>query len=419
MQKNLTVRHLAQPGKSDQYPGHGDISYISHNKQLLNNVLLTARNQSFSKPVNYYVNELKTLMKTLFARPGAGICHDRVAEVYDRAVMVFIAIGNYRYAREICYSLIQIFLGWGKKSENNSLLKYVFQPWINLIRIDRLEGNFHAAHNKINALNMAEASILIMDDNQLLTRALCHVIRQDTETGQTISASIAIERVRAYLDAHHYHEIIHYIPSRAIVGVSKHQIIQQEGLMIALANTGKVSDALNVLGNVRSCPDRGVMRIFHLREFELLTTVAGKDVSHKEIINFFKMALNLFNANHVSVKDISSGLHAASIIKHTGYTEHAIKLAYECLAAAERNSDEILKAESLVLLYELVIEAEGKAIIEDIMIDLYFHTQYAQVRRVLLRSFADLGYVETREDVDEFDALYEYLLVVSNNVSIV
>ncbi len=419
MQQNLNIQTGFHIANIIRKSGYGDISYISNNNPLLSNHLLTAPRQSFSKPLTFYVNELKSLMKNLFTVPGAGTSPEQLADIYNKAVMIFIACGNHRFAREICYSMIQIFLGWSAKTENYHLLKHVFQPWISLIRIDRLEGNYHAAHNKINALNMIDCSTPMADDSKLLTRALRHLIKQDAEAGQMINTNVTIERIKAYLNACHYPEIIHNLPSRAMPGLRACHFVQVEALVIALANTGRVSDALIMLDSVRYCSDQTIMRIFQIRKFELMAAIAGKDISIKDINNFSRMALNMFNSNNVTANDITFALHTAFVINFAGYKDFATKLAYECVAAAERNHDQLLKAESLVLLYDMIIAADGRAIIEDIMIDLYFQTRYAGVRRLLLNCFADLGCVETAQDDDEINALYEYLLVMANNLTII
>jgi hypothetical protein len=228
-----------------------------------------------------------------------------------------------------------------------------------------------------------------------------------------------IERILAYLDARHYNEIIRAVPFNSIFGVSSHKMVQQEALAVALANTGKISDAMSVLANARSCSDRELLYIFHLREFELWIAISGRNAGAKELNTFYKMALNIFNDKQVNAHHIVCCLHAASVLQQALQIESAIKLAYQALAASERNNDEVLKAESLVMLHELVTAREVKEIIEDMMIELYIHTEYEQSRRKLLHRFPDLKHVEASRDADEIEALYEYLLVLSGNVNIV
>jgi hypothetical protein len=91
-------------------------------------------------------------------------------------------------------------------------------------------------------------------------------------------------------------------------------------------------------------------------------------------------------------------------------TEQTQKLLYFCLEAANRLGDELLIAECLVMLYELIADKNAKNILEDLMIKHYHHTQYVVARKKMLSCFQDLKYVENNSIHQEMLPLFEDLL---------
>jgi hypothetical protein len=97
-------------------------------------------------------------------------------------------------------------------------------------------------------------------------------------------------------------------------------------------------------------------------------------------------------------------------MKLLNMTQRICKLAYFCLASAIDLEDELLKAESLALLHGLVMRADARQVIEDMMIEHYYHTQYDQARKMMLNSFIDLQHVEKKNKNLTITVLYEDIL---------
>ena len=111
------------------------------------------------------------------------------------------------------------------------------------------------------------------------------------------------------------------------------------------------------------------------------------------------------------------GLHTAYVLKRASLVEEASKLSYFCLDAAVRLQDELLKAESLVMLYDLIDDYAGKQIVENLMIEHYHDTQYLAARHLMLSTFEGLKHVEYSEDKESITALYDDLLTFTRTKS--
>jgi hypothetical protein len=121
--------------------------------------------------------------------------------------------------------------------------------------------------------------------------------------------------------------------------------------------------------------------------------------------------MRLMKSNTITMSHIVYLLHAAHLLKMAKLTDAAIKLVNFCLDTSIKIGDEVLQADSLIMLYELLDEQGRKKIIEDSMITHYYNTQYVAVQKSMLQFFQDLKYVENKCHHDLMTPLFEDLLL--------
>jgi len=421
MQKNIKSYHWSASLYTNQLAHDRyryDMSNVMTHKAFLKNKLLSPQDNVVRKSLEWWLNELRSAIRDGYLQGSKLNDAATVAEIFNHATLVFISLGNFKYAREICYSQIQRFIEWGNNSNNHQLLKYVFQPWINLVRIDRLEGSIYDAFDKLNILIPEKKKEVTLNDNTQLTKILYTAINQDVDMNQTIMAQSVLERINLYLYTKQYIELIQFVEKRQCNVINSSMLFCQEASAVAYANLGNIKKAVDLLTYKKLNPDPIVERILLLRFCELQIIMSDSNGNNFHDLDYlYQLSLNIINSQHVNSNDIIFLLHTAQIMLALNGKDKTITLVYYCLEASSKIGDEVLEAESLVLLYELVLDPVAKQRVEDLMITHYFNTQYVEARKIMLSGCPDLKYVEKKSDSNEIIALYNDLLAFSPDIS--
>jgi len=379
-------------------------------KEILKNILLFSESRIINKPILPWANELIASLGDLMTQRDKRGNAASIAKIYNQAAHIFLALDDIRSARELCYSQIQLFIGWSQKSGNYALLKHIVEPWVNLSCMDRLEGNSGDAFNKLALLSIQDESP--MREGHPLKQLLRDIIKADENIHHFVKSACLLEPVKYYLIHKQYEALITFVEAKQETESMEYDLPLQEALIVSLANTGKMNRAFDLLNHCRSSYSRSASAVFVLRECEM-NVYLNKPV-FAELQALYKRAFRSFHLGYLNTAKILHAMHTAHVIHQAGLSEMAAKLGYCCVEAAERINDECLKAESLVLLYELIDQTEGRQIVEDLMIEHYFTTRYAAARKHMINVFPDLRHVESRrEEVDALPALFEELLMFS------
>lgn len=381
-------------------------------KIILHNKLLYPGKFFLHKPLTPWAIELMTAIQAIAASADKQKHAFKIAEIYQHAIEIFIAIGDMKSARELCYSQIQLFMTWGEKLKEDALIKYSFQPWMSLSRIDRLDGQFHEAIKKLNIV--CPANVTQLSPSPYASPLLHRLLHFDDEIKQTLNEYHLLETMCTYLASKQYLALNDFISAKKKETTIFYHPAVQEALAVVLANTGKIQDAFILLSHAKTYSDKAMIPIFRLRECEMRATLGDAQQASAELTILSKLALRLLKTTHVNKNDILFSLHVAAIFSQLALKEEAAKVAYYCLMAAEDTHDELLKAESLVMLYQLVQTTEAERLIEDLMIEHYFNTQYFVAKQQMLAYFVDLKHVESKYTQDAMCSLFEELLLFSH-----
>lgn len=412
MQKILKIEKQNYPFYMDyskQYKSRWDISNDIEQPEVLQNQLISLQSYWPNKSLTDWAGELKNSIEEVHYQPCKSKFSAHIAEIFDNAIRIFMALENYIYARELAYSQIQLFTNWSKKIGVTDLLKYVFNPWMQLIRINRLEGNIYDAFEKLNALNLAESKI-VMGENKFLTQSLYQSLQQDFIMLNEVQTQSVLERIKLCFESRQYAKLITYIEDRLTYFIDVPEIIIQEAKIIAYANVGKIHDALKIIMKNKSHPHRGKDMIFTLREYELQLAAGLSPYRSNTLDLIEEWACQLVKTPSLTINNIIFILQAVRVMKMAGEAEKCMPLIYSCLEAEIVKNDEVLKADCLICLYDLALDADKKKMVEDLMITHYFNTQYVSARKKMLHAFKDLKYVENKYNHDNMTSLFEDLL---------
>lgn len=370
-------------------------------KPLLCNKLISSQRYATNKSLTAWADEIKFLLNEIYCQGRKLKYATQLADVYNQAVRLFIALDNFKCARELCYTQIKTFVHWSVKSNFSQIKKYIFQPWINLIRMDRLDGNMYDAFNKLNAL---------ANKNQCAIASSYESLSQDCNMYRMIMTKSILERIKLCFATHQYNEMLEFIHNKKICITQSYSIFIQEACAVIYANTGKINEAFSILNHQKINIHPTAERVLRLRECEMRVHLARDASVIKDMECLYQLACQLLNSNLVNINDIIFAIHTGRVLQILARIENTQKLLYFCLEAANRLGDELLIAECLVMLYELVKDQKAKNIIENLMIKHYHHTQYVVARKKMLSCFSDLKYVETNSINQEMIPLFEDLL---------
>ncbi len=419
MQKKIKFNDIAQSMdlvQQDSYYFKRQVTNAFLQKQTLKNALLFPLNRIIRKPLIQGTKELRNSIRNICSRSSYLTSVKEIAAIFHEAITLFMCLNQFKYAREICYSQIHLFINWSNRVGEHRLLKHVFQPWIHLIQIDRMEGNYNDAFNKLNVLSKNNKSQILLNENKLWTKLLLHIFHQYDEVHDNLMMQSLFERIQLYFTTSNYAELIRFIETQQDEVKDSHKIMMLEAKVIALANTGRLEDALHLLEHAQSHTESIAKFIFALRECEVRMFLTKGQHLLTELRSLANAFLSFLHTDKNKSDSILIGLYVADVLVTTGMQEDAVKLVYFCLEASHQIEDELLKTDCLIKLYQLITEPEGKKIIENLMIEHYYHTQYTVARRKMLDCFHDLQYVENKYHQDDITPLFEDLLIFSSAI---
>jgi tetratricopeptide (TPR) repeat protein len=408
----LIVRsnHGLQHSRNDIYKL---IATDARPKDVIKNKMIHPEDRIVRRPLSGWASELASMLREIAAVRHKQKYAAKIAEIYNNSALIFLSLGDIKSARELCYSQIQLFITSSHVLKLVDHVKFVIQPWINLSRIDRLEGDLPAAIKKLELLNLHDKAEVVLGNSRVLSDSLKKALSADEEMNQIVKTCCLFEPIKAYMYEKKYHDMRQFIEIKQTSILRSHQAYLQEAMIVALVNTGRIKDAVDVLCQALVSSHPGVMHVFKLREAEIKGVVSPTNECDDDVEPLYKLSKRLLEAKYINVNDILFALHTVHVMVLHQRQQDAAKLAYFCLQAAYSLNDELLIAESLSVLFKLAERVEVRKVIENLMIEHYFKTQYVSAKEMMLKTFADLKYVECQNDMLSMTALYEELLAFS------
>lgn len=414
IQYSNTVHYSSAENIVDYKKYRYDLTRQKQISNALNTHLLHEEHGPIHKPLTPWarelVNEIQVVTRSLRRYQSV----QKIADIYSQAAFIFLAIGDFQSARDLCYSQIQLFINLSAKMHKNEYLKYVFKPWIGLISIDTAEGSYRDALAKLNILSSSHQHEPIFSENKLVTDKLVAMIHHQVDIRAMVIDAGILESIKIYLAANFYDDLLNFLSEYPKPVNKLLHSVMLEAEIVALANTGRIRAARQVLEQAKLDISPGYQHIFNLRDIELKSAFPSRIHTTSDINDIVAIANDSLQAKYICVNDVLYALRVASLLKFNDFLEESKKLYYYCLEAATSLSDERLKAESLLGLYEIIHDEQGKRLIENLMVEVYYKSQYEGVRTKLLHVFSDLHYVESKYDYSAMIILFEELMLFSS-----
>jgi hypothetical protein len=121
--------------------------------------LLTAFERPLRAPLPVIAEHLHALLNELPSPDDnpAAYC-DSLARCFNQASLLEVHFGRAALAYSLCFRELQWIASFARATGLHGLLVYGFQPWINLARLDRLQGRTDRARERLSALAHALAA---------------------------------------------------------------------------------------------------------------------------------------------------------------------------------------------------------------------------------------------------------------------
>lgn len=127
---------------------------ISQTEQLLsfNNKILHPEDKLARKPIISWVEDINTSLKAINTLKDLIEEAEKIALIYNQSTYIMAVVGDFKSAYRFCYAAISLFNNIFIQSGKAEYLFYSIQPWINLIRLDRMLMKKDDALNKLRLL---------------------------------------------------------------------------------------------------------------------------------------------------------------------------------------------------------------------------------------------------------------------------
>lgn len=316
-------------------------------------------------------------------------CHQQrasdkqVMRVYLEAASIMLDCHRYKEARDICYSLLQCLTSRYSSTHSETLLALQKVAWLQLVKIDRVEGNYLDAFQKIKIVKST------CDDNNLY--------------------DVFVESIKLRFSTSQFSAVSDEIECHSPHFIEAHQAVIAEALAISYIRQQASGQASHVLTLAESAATGIEKLILNWRLSEAIHQ--SRQAIRDPLMTMSTTMLVMLDSRNTPSQELNFALYLSQWLRLLGEDALACRLLYAVLKRADYTGDELLKAKSLARLYDIVNTAEAKRIIEDVMIHLYHHTHYLSARQIMLSVYEELKFVEVKNQPYYLDLLIDELVI--------
>lgn len=375
-------------------------------QNLILNNLLYPEDRIIRKDITLWLSELLNQADAVALQSHPENYFTQLATLFNLSALLFCFIGQLQRAKDLCKKQFDIF--YQLTQQNAQLARYLFQPWINLGRIDRMSGLFDQALEKFSLLNrLKENSTLTFDQYALPSATLLAAIRIDKTVLNAVKLCSFLEPIKTKLAAKRYagiqFSVADYGRKKNLTLLS----IAYEAAIIACAKLGRLHEALYLTQVAINEASPHLMQIFLLHQADIFF-----------LLNDERAAQNYQQISHLvaySAKyplDINRALFAASAagqFLQKGFVDLAYSTYKTALFFAEKLADQLLMVECL----EALLKLKNKAIWAKQLRNIIQQTGYAAILQRYPRSPLRLNKNLANSREEKANILFNKLMTIT------
>lgn len=306
--------------------------------------LLQPEDRVIRKNILIWVDEINLMLENYLTENNLIDNVDKFVICLNLASLIFCSTGNIEKARSLCYLQIDLFVTLSKS--NHHYLKYVFQPWINLGRIDRIIGDYDLALSKFEKLTLIDRmyKFIQIGGHIIENKILLEAIESDVNIQNVIHTCSLTERIKTHLAAKQYKKIIDDLTISRFRNNSLAGYVYEANI-IAETKQNNLYKAQKIVFDALNNTPKHLMHIFLLRYAEISqeNNESNREMLFQklcELIEYYET--HAHDINHVFFSVKTAGQFAKYGYHHL--SEHAYKKSFKM---ANKMQDEILMIESL------------------------------------------------------------------------
>lgn len=354
---------------------------IDRDRRLLENKLINPEDRIVRKSLEVWIEKIQSDLRNIKLNDLNEIQAARLAEIYNQSALIMFFVGRIDLAKDLCYAQMQFFQNLSHIHPYS--IKHIAQPWINLSRIDRYEGNESDSVEKINHLYRA---IHFQHESRVDASLFYRAINACPETKRVVNFCHIVEPIKTYLYSEQYDSIIDLYSVENESSIVNAFIYEAKS--IAYANAGRLQEALMQLTYAKSRANPVRLHVFALRECEFHISrnqYCQIEIQLKAIKSYIS---ELLDTKFTNLNDIVFAFHVCQVFKAANEMTEAIALAEKCYKVACQIEDECLQAAILCFLHECGSVSINAVKLIDLAYDLFSISCYQSVVSSLSSTFS-------------------------------
>lgn len=363
--------------------------------------LISYPNWLVSKSLTFIFKRLEHEVNNLFKMREIPL--KKLINIYQNFIFLMISIGDFIYARELCYSFIVFLIQLQQRRSVVDILKFSYMPWLWLICIDRREGHISAGFGKSDLLTKASSASATSGQD------LICVLNRDVMLAAEVRTKLQFEILQLHFLNGNFMAAIEYIKTQQITNLFSYYSFLQEANIISHANLGNIEVTYQLISTLKNNHHSHFQTILKLRELEFRIALykLNYPIDIKKTCLELSLMSSSIKSHAMTSQQIVCVLHLVDLMTVLHMYYQARQLADSAFHSAWKLGDEVLIARSLAVSYALPLAGEERQRIENLMIKYYYLSDYQEVKRILLASFTDLSHVEKKDKASDIISLYE------------
>lgn len=262
-----------------------------------NNKILHPEDKLARKPLIEWIEEINLSLRVISSKENLIEQIEKVAIIYNQATYIMAAAGDFRNAYKFCNHAILLFNFIFSDSNQADHLFYCIQPWINLIRLDRICAAEKDAIEKLEFLIQKSKQTSSINES-IISKAL-H-LNPPKNILEVIDNAYIFEMLKIFLQIKQYKKITDL---KKYPNINKYHLsVIAESEIIASNNLKEFDKSLSIAISEYKNGQPIAMPVFLYRIMELISEEQVKE--YKIIDTMIKYIQRKLKTNNYSLYDL-------------------------------------------------------------------------------------------------------------------
>jgi tetratricopeptide (TPR) repeat protein len=203
---------------------------------------------------------------------------DPIVTCYNEAALLEVHFGRMTDSAALCEASLEWLGRCSRRAEPASVLRFAFQPFINLGRLDRIYGRYDEALRKFRVVGEASRGQAVDLGSLFLSTEMCQEIFARADSPARLARTIyVLDSLKTLLKAGLYQEVVNFAPHHHEPGDVTARDILAEAASIALCRMGRFSEAMAAADRILADREGPNRTLFLFRRAEIFAMAGQRD----------------------------------------------------------------------------------------------------------------------------------------------